>query len=291
MDRLPPLNWLRAFEAAARHLSFTEAGRELHITQSAVSQQVKSLEGHLRQHLFLRRPRSLQLTDAGRAYLPTIEAAFKMLREGTRALTGENPDTLLDIHANLAFTVHWLMPRMEAFLAAHPWVKLNLSTSVWTTEHTDPYASVEIRFGAGRWDGAAGERLTKEEFFPVCAPTLSARLRRPLDLLDQRLMDVSGSLQGWDTWLAAAGLTPPIGLSPDRASTYVVTFELARQGLVIALGHGLIADNLLSQDALVRPFDLSLPMKESYYLVTPQERPLTSAAEAFRDWLLDTVRQ
>ena len=134
MSRLPPLNWLRAFEASARALSFTSAAQELSMTQSAVSQQIKSLESALGRVLFLRRARGLELTDEGRGYLPTVQAAFALLEEGTHVLTGRNAPDVLELQVNLSFALFWLSPRLEAFLAEYPWVQLNLATAIWTEE-------------------------------------------------------------------------------------------------------------------------------------------------------------
>ncbi len=285
-NRLPPLNWLRAFEASARHLSFTEAAGELGMTQSAVSQQIKSLESFLGRPLFLRRPRALQLTDSARTYLPTVQAAFSMLNEGTETFLGNDPDTTLDIHSNLAFTVLWLTPRIDRFLADHPWVVLNISTSVWTTEYTRPYASVEIRFGGGMWEGVPGERLVSEFYYPVCSPEIANTLSGPSSISGHRLIDVSGMLESWESWFRAAGIGGRGALPVHRASTYVVTLEMARRSLGVALAHDLVATPFLETGELAQPFDIKLPQKEAYYLITPPEGTMNPAALAFREWLL-----
>ncbi len=285
-NRLPPLNWLRAFDAAARHLSFTEAAVELRMTQSAVSQQIKSLESFLGRPLFLRRPRTLQLTDAARTYLPTVQAAFAMLGEGTETFLGNDPGTTLDIHSNLAFTVLWLTPRIGKFLDDYPWVVLNISTSVWTTEYTRPYASVEIRFGGGMWEGVPGERLKSEFYYPVCSPDIADTLNAPNGIADHRLIDVSGMLESWDSWFRTAGVDGAGSVPVHRASTFVVTLEMARRSLGVALAHDLVARPFLETGDLVRPFDTRVAQKEAYYLITPPESTMNPAAQAFREWLL-----
>ena len=284
--RLPPLNWLRAFEAAARHLSFTGAAQELNITQSAVSQQIKSLESFLGRPLFIRRARSLELTETARAYLPTLDAAFRLLFEGTQSLLVPRHNQVLELHANLAFTILWLTPRLPRFYALHPWVRLNISTTIWTSEQITPHASVEIRFGDGRWGGGTGEMLGKNFSYPLCAPALAARLKGPVDLLDERLLDVSGIVGGWESWLQVAGVKPARPPLIDRSTTYVVTFALARQGLGVSLGHDMIAQGDLEGGTLVKPFDVTLPMRESYYLLPPQGRSTNEAVKVFRDWIL-----
>ena len=170
MARLPPLNWLRAFEASARALSFTEAAQELHMTQSAVSQQIKSLESALGRQLFHRRARGLELTDIGRGYLPTVQAAFNTLEEGTAVLTGRNEPDVLELHSNISFAIFWLTPRLQDFMGQHPWVNLDVATSIWPTEKPRNLAAVEIVLGLGKWEGRAGQRLTRDTIFPVCTP-------------------------------------------------------------------------------------------------------------------------
>lgn len=285
--QMPPLNWLRSFEAAARTLSFTAAATELGITQSAVSQQIKALEDTLGRGLFIRRARSLQLTDTARVYLPAVQSAFETLITETAAIVGQDEDARLDIHANMAFTIFWLAPRLDAFLKLHPWIRLNVATSVWTSENVAPYASVEIRFGVGRWEGQTGEKFAQGEVYPVCAPEVAKSLRSPQDLHTQRLIDVAGLRQGWDQWLQAAGVSGGSDFERHWASTYVMTFELAQQGTAVALAHSPIVDGHLDSGRLIRPFDIAIPMQDAYYLITPPTARLNAAARTFRDWLLE----
>ena len=287
MPRLPPLNWLRAFEASARALSFTAAAQELHMTQSAVSQQIKSLENALGRTLFYRRVRGLELTDEGRGYLPSVQAAFATLEEGTALLVGRNDPDVLELHANLSFAIFWLSPRLGRFMDEFPWVQLNVATSIWPQERPSGSAAVEIVFGQGKWESRVGQRLTHDTLFPVCAPALGARIHSTADLLRQRLLDLPGTLQSWDAWLEAS----TAGESTDkplvhRASTWAVSLEWAMQGLGVALAHETVANHLISTGRLVRPLDFSLPMKEAYYLIAPEGSHTTAAAQAFKGWLL-----
>jgi LysR family glycine cleavage system transcriptional activator len=283
--QLPPLNWLRAFEAAARHLSFTQAARELNMTQSAVSQQIKALEGYLGRALFLREARAVQLTDAARSYLPTVQSAFVLLGRETEILRGSDSDTVLEIHANLAFTLLWLTPRIDAFIEENPWIHLNLSTSVWTSEFTRPYASVEIRFGSGEWEGITGERLCEQSCFPVASPALAQQLDTPAALTAQPLLEVSGTLDGWDSWLKSLGIAYSQKAVAHRSSTFVVTLELAKRGLGVALGHEIIAADSLAAGDLIAPFQHRQSMQQSYYLITPPGRSMNPAAKTFSDWV------
>jgi len=287
MPRLPPLNWLRAFEASARALSFTAAAQELHMTQSAVSQQIKSLENALGRILFYRRVRGLELTDAGRGYLPTVQAAFATLEEGTAVLVGRNDPDVLELHANLSFAIFWLGPRLGRFMEQFPWVQLNLATSIWPLEKPTESAAVEIVFGQGKWESRVGRRLTRDSVFPVCAPQLAAQIRNSRDLLKHRLFDLPGTLQSWDSWLQGATGGKLTGKpTVHRASTWAVSLDWALQGLGVALAHETVANDLIASGRLVRPLKFALPMKEAYFLIAPEGSNTNAAAQAFKGWLL-----
>jgi LysR family glycine cleavage system transcriptional activator len=287
MARLPPLNWLRAFEASARALSFTAAAEELSMTQSAVSQQIKSLESAMGRSLFLRRARGLELTDEGRGYLPTVQAAFAMLEEGTTVLQGRNDPDVLELQVNLSFALFWLTPRLGSFLDENPTVQLNLATSVWTQERPDTPTGMQIVFGLGKKEGIAGRRLTRDSMFPVCSPKLARRVKSLDDLLAQRLFDLPGTAQSWGAWLAAHPQGTTLSLpAVHRASTWALSLEWAQRGLGVALAHETIANDLLVSGQLVRPFDFSIPLKEAYYLIAPEGSRTRHASRVFKDWLL-----
>jgi LysR family glycine cleavage system transcriptional activator len=287
MAKLPPLNWLRAFEASARSLSFTAAAEELSMTQSAVSQQIKSLESALGRSLFLRRARGLELTDEGRAYLPTVQAAFAMLEEGTSVLLARNEPDVLELQVNLSFALFWLTPRLGAFMEENPGVHLNLVTSVWNEERRNDAAALQIVFGVGKREGIHGKRLTRDTLFPVCAPALARRIKTLDDLLAQRLFDLTGTVQSWRSWLTAhphgGGKALP---AVHRASTWALSLQWAQRGLGVALAHETIANEMLATGELVRPLGFSIPLKESYYLIAPEGMRTRHAAKVFKEWLL-----
>ena len=279
---LPPLNWLRAFEASARHLSFTGAAQELNMTQSAVSQHIKNLEHFLGRDLFVRRARGLHLTEAGFNYLPTVQEAFATLTAGTRALVGGDRGRILTVQSNMAFSAFWLAPRLSDLLARHPWLTLNIVTAIWDPARTAPAAEVEIRFGRGLEDSMGGQRLTRDNAFPVCSPALAAR--EP-DWRQETLLDCSGVLANWEAWLADQGERLPRGKLITLGSTYVISLNAATAGAGLAMAHGTLADDLLAQGALVRPYDHTVAMTEAYYLKTPADHEATPASRAFADWL------
>jgi LysR family glycine cleavage system transcriptional activator len=287
MARLPPLNWLRAFEASARALSFTAAAEELSMTQSAVSQQIKSLESAMGRSLFLRRARGLDLTDEGRGYLPTVQAAFAMLEEGTTVLQGRNEPDVLELQVNLSFALFWLTPRLEQFMQESPSVQLNLATAVWAEERPHHAASLQIVFGLGKKEGIAGKRLTRDTLFPVCSPKLARSIKSLDDLLAQRLFDLPGTAQSWSSWLAAhpQGGTRSLP-AVHRASTWALSLNWAQLGLGVSLAHDTIANDLLASGQLVRPFDFAIPQKEAYYLIAPEGSRSRPASRVFKEWLL-----
>ena len=287
MARLPPLNWLRAFEASARALSFTAAAEELSMTQSAVSQQIKSLESAMGRALFLRRARGLELTDEGRGYLPTVQAAFAMLEEGTTVLQSRNHPEVLELQVNLSFALFWLTPRLGQFMDENPGVQLNLATSVWHEERPNHPASMQIVFGLGKQEGINGKRLTRDSIFPVCTPKLARQIKSLDDLRKQRLFDLPGTAQSWGAWLKAHPDGGALALpTVHRVSTWALSVEWAQRGLGVALAHDTIANDLLASGQLVRPFDFAIPLKEAYYLIAPEGTRTRHASKVFKEWLL-----
>jgi len=300
--RLPPLNALRAFEAAARHLSFTKAAAELHVTQAAVSHQVKALEDYLRTPLFRRQNRAILLTDAGQAYLPPVREALDAIAAATAEVTQIRATGPLRISTLPSFAVKWLLPRLPRFHqgrtgeagAGHPDVML--STSIETVDlHHDDFDAA-IRFTRPRDSDLAVTHLMDDEVFPVCAPTLLTGhppLEKPADLRHHTLLqDVVNDTcddPGWHVWLAAAGI-------PDLDVTYgpgfsdssmVVQTAIAGHGVALTR-HSLVRDDLASGQ-LVRPFGPRLRTGFSYWFVTTHAKARDPRVKAFRDWLLAEV--
>jgi LysR family glycine cleavage system transcriptional activator len=283
---LPPLTWLRAFEATARHLSFTNAAMELSLTQAAVSKHVKSLELHLRHPLFIRRTRSLQLTKTGEAYLPKVHDAFERLAVGTREVFGGRRPAELTLRCAVSFAVNWLAPRLGEFLENHRGKNVRIISSVWNDSFDSDGIDLDIQYGTGGWDGVKSHRLTWESITPLCNPSLARQLQYPDDLKDQRLLHVLGYQEGWGTWLQAAGATsvnPGQGLQLD---TSLAAFELAASGGGVALGRQSIARRERQSGRLIAPFDLEVPINEAFHLLEPVGRAVHPDAEVFVAWLL-----
>src|SRR6202161_4219225 len=212
--RLPSVNGLAAFEAAARHLSFTIAASELNVTQTAISHQIRRLEEELGIRLFVRKNRALALTPEARDYLPGIRAAFDDLRLATDRLLRKENDRVLTVSTLASLAAKWLLPRLTAFQEAHPGLDVRITTSTALVDFRDGDVDAAIRYGRGHWPGMRADWLTADELFPVCSPALltgNKPLRSPQDLADHTLLHTSGIYDDdWRLWLTAAGLPADI---------------------------------------------------------------------------------
>jgi LysR family glycine cleavage system transcriptional activator len=277
---LPPLGWLRTFEAAARHLSFTGAARDLNMTQSAVSQQIKSLEGHLGAPLFHRRPRALELTNTGVTYLPIVRDALHTLLLGTRAITGTlsgGQRNVVQLQSNISFAVRWLAPRLGRFYAAHPDVLLNISTEIWEPREMAEGVDLEIRFSPRPADTVRAELLRRDHFYPVCAPGYEVSLDT---LHEKQLFDCANLMCNWAAWP-----DPPV----TYATTYMVTLPAVEAGAGLTMAHDIMAQMSLEQGRLVAPFPDRYPMLEAYYLLISPQAEQSDAAMRFAAWLRDEM--
>ena len=281
---LPPLNWLRAFEAAARHLSFTAAASELHLTQSAVSQHIRSLESFLGKPLFLRKSRSLTLTEEASNYLPAVREAFRVLQTGTSAFPGMPSGRSVTLQCNMGFATFCLVPRLPALQAAHPWLELNIVTPIWDPEQTAARADVEIRFGSDDALGLAPQvtRLTRETYYPVCSPSI-------VDSADWRttpLFDCAGVLATWQGWLDSQGESLPAERVVTLCSTFSTSIGAAVAGAGLAMAHDSLVADALKRGDLVKPYQESVAMHECYCLIEPQEHLRTPSSSALAKWLI-----
>lgn len=293
MRRLPPSHWLRAFETAARHMSFTGAARELSVTQSAVSQQVKLLEHHLHAALFRRLPRGLQLTEAGEAYLPVVQDAFERMASRTQELFGPDAAQALTVKVNASFAVLWLARRLPRFRAAQPAIAVRFTHTMWPGEHDVEDYDLSIRYGTGNWPGLRVERLVRETRFPVCAPALCRGrhgLKHPRDLAHHPLIHVLGNEVGWPHWLEAAGVEHVAAEGLLELEASFVAYELAACGGGVVLAHGSLAEGMLRDGRLAVPFGPRVDTREAFHLVSSPRSTRHPGAKAFRQWLLREAR-
>lgn len=285
--RLPPLNAVRAFEAAARHLSFTRAADELNVTQAAISHQVKALEERLGITLFKRLNRALRLTDAGQAYLPAVRDALDAIAVATDRLQSANRSGRLTVTTLHSFASAWLLPRLLRFREQHPDIDIRLDADDSLSDFARDEIDLAIRHGSGSYPGLTSELLLTEEIFPVCSPTLmtdSHPLRTPEDLRHHTLLHDDGLID-WRTWLAAAGVR---GIDADAGPGYTnsrILLDAAVAGQGVALARSVIVADDIVTGRLVRPFELALPAKFAYYIVAPPMNWDAPKIVAFREWL------
>jgi LysR family glycine cleavage system transcriptional activator len=284
LESLPPLPAVRAFEAAARLGSFTRAAHELHMTQAAVSYQIKQLERRLGLVLFHRQPRQVTLSAAGQRLAPAVLDAFKQLR-GAFAQTLERAQTELAITALPTIAAAWLVPRLGAFQLAHPRLAVRLDTAVRLADLTGGEFDVGIRIGAGEWPGLQADFLLPSLFTPLCSPALRERLRTPADVL---AMPRFGRERWWRAWLAAAGvqdadLSAKPGVELD-VEQHAVTAAIAGHG--VAISSPLFFEQDLAAGRLLQPFDVVGRDHRDYWLAYPAALQSSEKVRAFRTWLL-----
>lgn len=287
--RLPPLNALRAFEAAARQLSFTRAAAELNVTQTAISHQIRALEQRLGVRLFRRLPRGLLLTEEAQRYLPPIRDAFDQIALATERLAGAGAGATLTVSVLPSFAAKWLVPRLGRFRAAHPDLDLRISAASQLVDFARDDVDVGIRMGRGAYPGLRVERLFGETLVPVCSPLLQTAgahpLRQPEDLRHHVLLH-DDDYAGWELWLGLAGVT---GIDARRGPLFTdsgMVVQAAAEGQGVALARRQLAAGDLAAGRLIQPFDVTIPHDLAYYLVCPEATASQPKIAAFRGWLL-----
>ena len=288
MERLPSILTLQAFEAAARHGSYSRAASELNVTHGAISHRIRELEQRLKIRLFQRTGHNMQPTRAAETLLAQVRQALGMLQltfpDNSRRATDK-----LVVGVHPAFATRWLIRRLDRFVAAEPKLAVEIRTTADLGDFLAPGIDMAVRYGAGIWPNAVSVRLCGEVLFPVCSPEYQARLRlqRPADLARCTLL--RHLWQPWSTWLQAAGLSlrePTNGLS---LSDSAMLLEAAAAGQGVALARSLFARDALAAGSLVKLFDLEVPDTNSYCAVWRAGTALTPPADAFRLWLLSEL--
>ena len=283
-----PLNALRAFEAAARHLSFTRAAIELCVTQAAVSHQVKILEQRLGVTLFRRLPRGLMITEEGLALLPTLKDSFDRMADMLERFEGGHMREVLTLGAVGTFAVGWLLPRLGGFRARHPFIDLRLSTNNNRVDIAAEGLDYAIRFGNGAWHDTEAEALFEAPLSALCVPAIVARLRQPEDVGRETLLR-SYRADEWPCWFEAADVPAPAITGPVFDSS-VLMVETALQGVGVALAPPLMFARHLSSGALEQPFPVYVS-KGSYWLTRLKSRTPTPAMKAFSDWMAEMAAE
>lgn len=283
-----PLNGLRAFEASARHLSFTRAAIELCVTQAAVSQQVKGLEKRLGVSLFQRLPRGLKITAEGEALLPTVTSSFDQMATTLDRIEAGQVRELLFLGVVGTFAVGWLLPRLKAFQKQHPFIDVRVSTNNNRVDMAAEGLDFAIRFGQGSWHGTDAFRLFEAPLSPLCTPKLAETLKTPADLMEATLLR-SYRADEWSNWFAAAGVMPAAQVNAGIVfDTSLGMMEAALQGLGVALAPPSMFSRHLASGAIIQPFPVTISLG-SYWLTRLQSKPPTPTMQAFSDWMFDSI--
>lgn len=289
--RIPPLNSLKAFEAAARHLSFTKAADELFVTQAAVSHQIKALEDYLSMKLFIRRNRTLLLTEEGQAYFLELKDIFKNLQEATERLLARGNKGAITVATPPSFASQWLVPRINRFSQAFPDIDVRIKAVDADEGFLSDDVDVAIYYGRGRWSGVQAYKLHNEYFTPLCSPMLfqgSKPLSSLADLRHHVLLHDS-SRSAWKNWLKEVGV---VGVNVNQGPVFshsMLVLQAAALGQGIALGNTIFARPELDAGRLVAPFDERVESREAFYLVCDEAQGELGKIAAFRGWILAQV--
>ena len=289
-----PLNALRAFETAARNLSFVKASEELSVSAAAVSQQVKVLEDYLGQPLFLRKPRGLLLTESGQLLLAELGEVFLGLDKAIARVTDNDAQGSLTLSVAPTFAVMWLISHLQQFNELYPEIDVRISTGLGLVDFQRDDFDGAIRLGHGDWFGLEKIKLFDESVTPMCSPSLLEgpdAIRTPQDLskhtlLHNHSMDYDPDAPTWESWLAAAGVD---GVDANRGTHYSLPdhgLQASIDGAGVVLGWEKLSANDLAAGRVIAPFDVSLSLGSSFYLVYPEAYSRRPHIVAFRDWLM-----
>jgi LysR family transcriptional regulator, glycine cleavage system transcriptional activator len=287
---LPPLELFRFFEAAARHLNFTRAAEEMHVTHGAVSQRIKRLEAHLGTPLFRRSGGRMLLTDEGSRLLERVRTAISEIAEGVQSIRPGNAEQILTISAVPCFAVYWLLPRLADFNEHHPDIQVNIRAALSLTNFTRDGVDMAVRFGPGTWTGLKSIKLYDEELVPVCSPTFQGGQlpRVPGDLLKVPILH--DERQPWSLWFEAVGLNYR---DPGQGARYGdgnLLLPAAIAGLGVALARASLVERDLASGRLVQLFSRSVRTRYSYFIVYPPGSETFGKIQVFQQWLLEQVR-
>ncbi|GGD63645.1 transcriptional regulator GcvA [Lacimicrobium alkaliphilum] len=291
--RLPPLNSLKAFEAAARHLSFTKAADELFVTQAAVSHQIKSLESFLGMKLFLRKNRTLLLTEEGQGYYLDIKDIFSSLQDATQRLLARGAKGAITVALPPSFAIQWLVPRINKFSAEHPDIDVRIKAVDFDEGHLTDDVDVAVYYGKGRWGGLHADKLHTEYLTPICSPMLfqSGKPLEELDDLRHHTLLHDASREAWKNWIRHFNV---LGVNVNQGPVFshsMLVLQAAALGQGIALGHSVLARPEIQAGRLICPFDEKLITKNAYYLVCHESQAELGKIATFRQWVINQVQE
>lgn len=296
---LPSLSQLHTFEAVSRRKSFTAAADELCLTQSAVSRQIKALEGTLGQSLFRRKHRAIELTPEGRRLVDAVTRGLDEIAHCVGELRAASETPQITVAASVAFSYYWLMPRLERFTERNPNIDLRVLATDQQVDLQKDDADIAVLYGDGGWHGVETQRLFGERVYPVCSPGYlqsHPELLRPSDLLDQTLLHLEGggNIWGavdWQVWLARQGVTGQPVRRGIRLNSYPMVLQGAESGRGIALGWGYITDAMLAEGRLICPVGAPLETQSSYYLCASSKAASNPAIAGFFQWIMEEIER
>ena len=291
--RLPPLNALKAFEAAARHLSFTKAAEELFVTQAAVSHQIKALEEFLSMKLFLRRNRTLLLTEEGQAYFLELKDIFKHLQEATERLLAKGSKGAITVAMPPSFASQWLVPRISRFSVEHPDIDVRIKAVDFDEGFLEDDVDVAIYYGKGRWSGVKADKLHTEYLTPLCSPMLfnGPKPLNSLSDLKHHVLLHDLSREAWKNWLKSVGVS---GVNVNQGPVFshsMLVLQAAALGQGIALGNTILARPELDAGRLIMPFEEKVASRDAFYLVCDEAQADLGKIAASRSWILAQVEE
>jgi LysR family glycine cleavage system transcriptional activator len=294
---LPPLNALRAFEATARHLSFSKAAEELHVTPAALSHQIRGLEDMLELKLFHRRARAIELTDAGRLIYPGIRTGFESIREAVERLDRNSKDHVLVVSSSPGLTAKWLVPRLYKFLALHPQIETRISASIAFANFSSDDVDIGIRLSSGAHPDLYVEKLSDEWLLPLCSPRLldgEHPLRAPRDIKNFPLIqvDLPGIVPTWADWMRMAGVDGVDTTRGLRLNVADHALDAASEGMGVVLAYKIVASRDMALGRLVMPFgpEIQLPGR-AYHFVCAKGHEKRAPVKAFRDWIFAEMQE
>jgi len=292
MASLPNLVWLRAFECAARRHSFTAAAEELALTQAAVSHQVRSLEKTFGVALFIRRSRTLELTEIGHAYYPSIAQALSDIAYSTRGLLGPSEAKAVTLRAPISTSVLWIAPRLGAFRHANPNINIRLISAIWADSATEEDIDIDIRLGPRSWFGASAQLLSEEVMIPVCAPEDCASIKTIPDLLARELIHIHGYQDHWLRFFQMQGLETQALRQGLFVDTSLAAIELIMAGSGVAMIMKRYTQDHLMAGRLAQPLDIEIPMAQGHFLMpSKDDAAFSPETSQLRDWTIRLFTQ
>lgn len=294
---LLPLNALRAFDAAARHMSFKQAADDLSVTPAAISQQIRSLEDFLGVELFRRTNRALILTEAAQLSLLPLKEGFERMEAAVDILTDSKSSNVLKVSVSPSFASKWLVPRLASYYARRPDAIVKISATMQVTDFQADDMDIAIRYGLGNYEGLHSEEILRETVFPVCAPTLlDGEADAPCAVVEHTLIHDDSTVEdessmNWAMWLKAAGVKVPDGMPALHFNTHALAIEAAVAGRGIALARSAIAAEDLKAGRLIKPFGEEVPINFAHHIVCPKEKLNSERVQDFIEWLWEEVEK